>query len=139
VLQFAFDGNNDNPHRPDNYTSNTVVYTGTHDNATTRGWFEEMSDHGRQNLWRYLKRGAGGADQVAPALITVAWESQAALAIAPLQDILSLGNEARVNRPGLPDGNWSWRCDEELLDPSAFEWLRELTQRCGRGASRASE
>ena len=139
VLQFAFDGNNDNPHRPDNYTSNTVVYTGTHDNATTRGWFEELPDHVRQNLWGYLKQGPGGADQVASAFIAVAWGSQAALAIAPLQDILSLGNEARVNRPGLPDGNWSWRCDEELLDPSAFEWLRELTQRCGRGVSRASE
>jgi 4-alpha-glucanotransferase len=139
VLQFAFDGNNDNPHRPDSCASNTVMYTGTHDNATSRGWFEEAPDHERQNLWRSLNRGLGGADQVASALISLAWESQAALAIAPLQDILNLGNEARLNRPGSLDGNWSWRCEEKLLAPSAFEWLRELTRRCGRGVSRALE
>jgi len=138
VLQFAFDGNNDNPHRPDNYASNTVVYTGTHDNATSRGWFEEAPDHERQDLWRYLRREPGSVDQVAPILIAAAWESQAALAIMPLSDLLNLGNEARLNRPGSPDGNWSWRCDEKLLDSTTFEWLRELTQRCGRGVRQAS-
>ena len=138
VLQFAFDGNNGNPHRPDNYASNTVVYTGTHDNATSRGWFEEAPDHERQDLWRYLRREPGSVDQVAPILIAAAWESQAALAIMPLSDLLNLGNEARLNRPGSPDGNWSWRCDEKLLDSTTFEWLRELTQRCGRGVRQAS-
>jgi 4-alpha-glucanotransferase len=69
VLQFAFDGSNDNPHLPENYASNTVAYTGTHDNATTRGWFEEMPAHLRQNLWRYLKRQPGSVEEVASALI----------------------------------------------------------------------
>ena len=59
VLQFAFDGHSDNPHLPHNYVTNAVVYTGTHDNPTTRGWFEELPDHQRQNLWNYLKRPAG--------------------------------------------------------------------------------
>ena len=56
ILQFAFDGHPDNPHLPDNYVSNTVVYTGTHDNPTTRGWFEALPEEQRQNVWRYLKR-----------------------------------------------------------------------------------
>ena len=103
-----------------------------------RGWFEEAPDHERQDLWRYLRREPGSVDQVAPILIAAAWESQAALAIMPLSDLLNLGNEARLNRPGSPDGNWSWRCDEKLLDSTAFEWLRELTQRCGRGVRQAS-
>ena len=71
VLQFAFDGNPDNPHLPDNYVRNTVVYTGTHDNPTTRGWFEELPDDQRQNLWKYLKRPAGESGEAAPALMTL--------------------------------------------------------------------
>ena len=66
VLQFAFDGHSDNPYLPHNYVPNTVVYTGTHDNNTTRGWFEELPDSQRQNLWRYLKRPAGNGVMAAP-------------------------------------------------------------------------
>ena len=66
VLQFAFDGHADNPYLPHNYVPNTVVYTGTHDNNTTRGWFEELPDSQRQNLWRYLKRPASNGDMAAP-------------------------------------------------------------------------
>jgi 4-alpha-glucanotransferase len=97
VLQFAFDGSWDNPHLPHNFASNTVVYTGTHDNATTRGWYEELPSHQRQNLWNYLKRPSGESHEAARALIELAWSSAAALAIAPLQDILNLGGEARMN------------------------------------------
>src|SRR5262249_14456555 len=110
VLQFAFDGNSDNPHLPHNYVSNMVVYTGTHDNPTTRGWYEELPDARRQSLWSSLKRSAGDSTEVAPALIESAWSSAAALAIAPLQDLLNLGSEARMNVPGRAEGNWSWRC-----------------------------
>jgi 4-alpha-glucanotransferase len=97
VLQFAFDGNADNPYLPRNYGPNTVVYTGTHDNATTRGWYEELSDKQQQNVWSYLGRPGGSASEVAPALMQLAWESVAALAMAPLQDLLNLGNEARMD------------------------------------------
>ena len=132
VLQFAFDGKADNPYLPHNYVPNTVVYTGTHDNATTRGWYEELSDAQQQSVWRYLGRARGAAAEVAPALMHLAWVSVAALAIAPLQDLLNLGNEGRMNVPGRADGNWRWRCTDEMLSTDAFEWLRELTSRSGR-------
>src|SRR5262249_53868259 len=128
VLQFAFDGHADNPYLPDNFESNTVVYTGTHDNPTTRGWYEELPDGERGNLWRYLKRGGGTGAEAAPALLQLAWSSRAALAIAPLQDIHNLGNEARMNRPGTAEGNWRWRSTEAMLSPTAMETLRDLTR-----------
>jgi 4-alpha-glucanotransferase len=128
ILQFAFDGHPDNPHLPRNYVPNTVVYTGTHDNPTTRGWFEGLPDDVRRNIWNYLNRAAGNTSEAAPALIESAWSSVAALAIAPLQDLLNLGNEARMNFPGRSEGNWRWRCTEEMINSPAFEWLRTLTQ-----------
>ncbi len=132
VLQFAFDGHADNPHLPENYVSNSVVYTGTHDNPTTRGWFEDLPEDQRRNLWQYLKRPPGGVADAAPALMTLAWSSRAALAMAPLQDLLNLGKEARMNVPGRGDGNWRWRCTEEMLNGPAFEWLHGLTQSSNR-------
>src|SRR5262249_58907281 len=113
ILQFAFDGHSDNPHLPDNYVANTVVYTGTHDNPTTRGWYEDLPDAERRNLWGYLKRALGTDEDAAPALLGLAWSSAAALAIAPLQDVLNLGKEARMNQPGTADGNWRWRVTDE--------------------------
>ena len=132
ILQFAFDGHLDNPYLPDNFIHNTVVYTGTHDNATTREWYEELPDSQRQNLWRYLKRAPAGTEAAAPALIDLAWSSPAALAITPLQDLLNLGSEARMNVPGHADGNWRWRCIEENLSPEAFQWLQDLTASSNR-------
>jgi 4-alpha-glucanotransferase len=127
VLQFAFDGSPDNPYLPHNYVSNAVVYTGTHDNNTTRGWFDELPDDRRQNLWHYLQRPGGDGSEAAAALLRLAWSSKAALALAPLQDLLNLGAEARMNVPGRADGNWRWRCTEEMLAPPALQWLRDLT------------
>ena len=132
VLQFAFDGKADNPHLPGNYVPNTVVYTGTHDNATTRGWYEALSATEQQSVWKCLGHSRGAASEVAPALLRLAWESVAALAMAPLQDLLNLGNEARMNVPGRTDGNWRWRCTEEMLATRAFEWLHDLTNASGR-------
>ena len=132
VLQFAFDGKSDNPHLPRNYTPNTVVYTGTHDNPTTRGWFEELPDQQRQILWNYLKQPASESREAASILINLAWSSAAALAMAPLQDLLNLGNEARMNRPGRAEGNWRWRCTEDMLTPAAFQWLHDLTKTSNR-------
>jgi 4-alpha-glucanotransferase len=127
VLQFAFDGHSDNLHLPDNYVHNTVVYTGTHDNPTTRAWFEALPDWQRQNMWNYLKRPAGLSADAAPALIELAWGSAAALAIAPLQDLLNLGSEASMNQPGRVEGNWRWRCTAPMLAPSVWQRLRDLT------------
>jgi 4-alpha-glucanotransferase len=128
VLQFAFDGHADNPYLPRNFVSNTVVYTGTHDNATTRQWYEELPDDQRQNLWKYLNRAPGQSAEAAPTLMRLAWSSPAALAIAPLQDLLNLGSEARMNVPGRADGNWRWRVREDMLSAQAFQWLRDLTE-----------
>jgi 4-alpha-glucanotransferase len=132
VLQFAFDGKSDNPHLPQNYTTNTVVYTGTHDNPTTRGWFEELPQQQRQYLRNYLKRQSIEGREATAMLINLVWSSVAALAIAPLQDVLNLGNEARMNLPGRADGNWRWRCTENMLTPTTFQWLYDLTKSSNR-------
>ena len=132
VLQFAFDGHSDNPYLPDNYIPNTAVYTGTHDNPTTREWYEELPDAQRRTLWRYLKRPEGRSSEAAAALMQLAWSSKAALAIAPLQDVLNLGTEARMNVPGRAEGNWRWRCREDMLSAPEIEWLRDLTKRSDR-------
>jgi 4-alpha-glucanotransferase len=138
VLQFAFDGHSDNPYLPDNYIPNTVVYTGTHDNPTTREWYEELPDAQRRTLWSYLKRPEGRSSDAAPALMQLAWSSRAALAIAPLQDVLNLGTEARMNVPGRAEGNWRWRCREDMLSAPEIEWLQDLTKSSDRsGVSRA--
>jgi len=132
VLQFAFDGHSDNPYLPHNYLPNTVVYTGTHDNPTTRAWFEDLPQDQRQNLWRYLNRPSGTDGDAAPALMEMAWSSRAALAIAPFQDLLNLGKEARMNVPGRADGNWRWRMTENMLSELPFERLRDLTMSSDR-------
>ena len=135
VLQFVFDGHSDNPHLPHNYVSNSVVYTGTHDNNTTRGWFEQLTDSERQYMWNYMKRPIGNSDAVAPALMELAWSSSSALAMVPLQDLLNLGKEARMNVPGRAGGNWRWRCTEELLSASAFHGLRAITETSNRSGA----
>jgi 4-alpha-glucanotransferase len=128
VLQFAFDGNSANPYLPHNHVSNAVVYTGTHDNPTSRGWYEELPPYQQQNLWRYLNSPQRHGNEVAWNLMCLAWSSPAALAITPLQDLLNLGAEARMNVPGRAEGNWSWRCTEELLAAADFHSLRDLTK-----------
>ncbi len=134
VLQFAFDGHADNPHLPDNHVPNSVVYTGTHDNPTTHGWYDDLPEAERRSLWRYLKRGGGTSADAAPALLRLAWSSVAALAIAPLQDVLNLGKDARMNQPGTAQGNWRWRSTEAMLSTSAWESLRDLTHASARSA-----
>ena len=127
VLQFAFDGAPDNPYLPHNYDSNTVVYTGTHDNNTTLGWYDTLTDNQRQIVCHYLQRSELNSSEATAALLELAWSSQAALAMAPLQDLLNLGEDARMNVPGSSEGNWRWRCTNEMLSPALFQSLRELT------------
>jgi 4-alpha-glucanotransferase len=117
ILQFAFGGGPDDPYLPHNYPTQCVVYTGTHDNDTAHGWYERVSEREKDLYRRYFAR--DGRD-VAWDLIRGAWSSVAVFALAPMQDFLSLGNEARMNQPGNPRGNWTWRMDPEALS----EWLR---------------
>jgi 4-alpha-glucanotransferase len=128
VLQFAFDGHSDNPYLPNNFVSNTVAYTGTHDNAPTREWYEQLPDYQRQNFWNYLKRPPGASEDAAPLLVNLAWSSIAALTVAPLQDLLNLGAESRMNFPGQRDGNWRWRSPGDMVSRPEFRWLRDLTE-----------
>src|SRR5205823_980918 len=129
------DGHADNPHLPNNYTPNTVVFTGTHDNTTTRAWFESLPENNRRMVWSYANRSGGAIDDITWEMIRLAWSSKAGLSIVPLQDVLNLGREGRMNLPGTAEGNWRWRCAERMLKDSAFERLRDLTLVSGRTAS----
>jgi 4-alpha-glucanotransferase len=131
VMQFGFDGNPDNPHLPNTWTERAVGYTGTHDNNTTRGWFEALPDSRKQLVRKYV----GSADDghgIAAALMRSAWPSAAGLTIASLQDVLDLGAEARMNVPGRAEGNWRWRWADGALSEHAFRRLAELTSKSGR-------
>lgn len=134
VLQFAFDGDNQNAFLPHNTVENMVAYTGTHDNDTTRGWYASLDDEQRGHLWSYLDRPQAAESEVAPAMVQLAWQSAAAVAIAPLQDILNLGSEARMNLPGVADGNWAWRCTPEMMQSIDWAQLAQATADSGREA-----
>lgn len=125
VLQFAFGGATEDRFLPHNYERNTVVYTGTHDNDTTLGWYRSIDERERDFVRRYL--GRDGHD-IAWDLIRLAWSSVADYAITPLQDVLSLGGEARMNLPGTSSGNWTWRLADGQLTPAVLDRLGELTE-----------
>jgi 4-alpha-glucanotransferase len=134
VLLFAFGEDNPmHPYLPHTYEKNTVVYTGTHDNNTVRGWFErEAKPKDKKRLFRYLGRKTLAKD-ISWELIRLAMMSVANLAIIPMQDILDLGAEARMNRPATGDGNWEWQLVPGELTPALAEKLRTMTQIYGRG------
>ncbi len=136
VLQFAFDGNPDNSFLPYNYESaNYVVYTGTHDNDTTVGWFfnEQLDDGLRRQIKRQANRELHDGVGIHEDLIYLALASIGRLTIFPLQDVLGFGSDCRMNTPGLPTGNWGWRCAQEFLTSQVAEYLKERTERFGRG------
>jgi 4-alpha-glucanotransferase len=125
VLQFAPSGP-DNLYLPHHYEPNCVVYTGTHDNDTTRGWWHTANADEREFLATYL--GQRPTDEsIAWLLIRLAFSSVAATAIVPLQDILALGSEARMNTPGTGQDNWAWRYDPAQLTEETQRRLRDLT------------
>ena len=137
VLQFSFGG--DPKDLPDYYPENCVVYTGTHDNNTTVGWFRgegsstltpQQRREERNRLLTYL--GTDGSE-IHWDLIRVALSSKAKIAIIPMQDVLGLGSEARMNTPGTTEGNWRWRFSWDQLTPEAKKRLKELTLQAGRG------
>lgn len=129
ILQFAFDSGADNPYLPHNHSEDSVVYTGTHDNDTTVGWFDKLDEGQRHRVMEYL----GYPSEPMPwALIECVYASVAQQAVVPMQDILSLGSEQRMNTPGVPQGNWRWRFQWELLPGEITEKLARLSECYGR-------
>jgi 4-alpha-glucanotransferase len=129
VLQFAFDGNPDNPYLPGHHGEHSVVYTGTHDNDTTVGWWTSLDDHTRDRVRSCL---ADPGEEMPWAFVRLALESTARLAVVPAQDLLGLGNEARMNTPGTPRGNWTWQADAGVFDDDLATHVRRLVEAAGR-------
>ncbi len=129
ILQFAFDSGEENEFIPHTYDTNSVVYTGTHDNNTTVGWFHGSSAQDRQHMHDYFC-----LDENDPAwsFIRLAWSTVSAIAIAPMQDILRLGEEARMNFPGKSPGYWKWRYTKEMLNEEHAADLLKFTKVYGR-------
>lgn len=130
ILHFAFGSDNGNPYLPTNYPRNCLVYTGTHDNDTTVGWFEKLADYDRGRLMQYM--GGLSHEGIHWDLIRLALMSVANQAIVPLQDVLGLNSNARMNCPGVADGNWGWRYQAEALDQTCRQRLRSLTELANR-------
>jgi 4-alpha-glucanotransferase len=134
ILQFAFDSGTGNPYLPFNYHSpNFVVYTGTHDNDTTCGWYGKRSDDDNQKIWDYI--GCSMGQGFHWDLIRLALSAIANQAIFPFQDILGLDSEARMNEPGVPEGNWGWRYRTGSISPEASQILAKYTRIYGRAPS----
>jgi len=129
VLQFAFDGDPENPHLPRHHGPDTVCYTGTHDNDTTLGWWRDLSHADRAQV----ARAVGHAEPEMPAaLVDLAWSSPAPLAIVPMQDLLGLGPEARMNHPGRSAGNWRWSLVAGQVSEDFERRSRHSLERHGR-------
>ncbi|EAT15289.1 4-alpha-glucanotransferase [Desulfuromonas acetoxidans] len=129
VLQFGFDGMADNPHRIDNQVENSVVYTGTHDNNTTRGWFESLDEKLQQQVIAELPTDAG--DMPWP-VIVAALQSPAERAMVPMQDWLGLNEQHRLNTPGTVEGNWNWHFGWDQVAPTLAATIRDWLNRCDR-------
>lgn len=130
VLQFAFDGFDDNPHKPKNMGPDTVAYTGTHDNDTTLGWFETLNMDTRAFVFDMLN--AEPTENIAQLMIQRLLETPANLAMVPLQDILALGPDARMNTPGETEHNWQWQFDWSQLQDGVAQSLLEKIKNTGR-------
>jgi 4-alpha-glucanotransferase len=129
ILQFAFGGERNSNFLPHNYTPNSVVYTGTHDNETTVGWYKNSNDWEKDHVRRYLS--IDGRD-IAWNMIRLSHMSVSDMSVVPMQDLLSLGNEARMNFPGKVGGYWKWRFQPHMLLPHIGPRLHELTVLYGR-------
>lgn len=133
ILQFAFGpGMSENPYIPHNIERNSVAYTGTHDNSPVRGWFDnEATDEEKAGLFSYLGREVA-ADEIAWEMIRLVMMSPADLAVIPVQDLLGLGSQARMNRPGNLKGNWHWRMEPGWLTGPVLDRLARMTRIYGR-------
>jgi len=133
ILQFAFSGGEDNPYLPQHHEPLSVVYTGTHDNDTTLGWYRTLDDHTRYIVAEYLQQ---PMDTMPWPMIRTALASSAKLAIIPMQDLLALDSEHRMNTPGSASGNWQWRFDWDQVSPGLAGQLHELVRQYGRDDAR---
>jgi 4-alpha-glucanotransferase len=132
VLLFAFGDDAKNPYLPHNHVKNCVLYTGTHDNNTVRGWFDnEASPEIKERLFRYLGREVP-AEEINWELIRIVMMSVANMAILPMQDVLGLDEKDRMNLPSTPKSNWEWRLLPDQITPSLSERLGEMTKMYGR-------
>ena len=132
IFQFAFGGDAKNLYLPHHHRANSVVYPGTHDNDTTLGWYATAGEKSRDHIRRYLRV---DGREVGWDFIRAAYTSVANLAVIPLQDLMSLGAEARFNTPGKSQGNWQWRYRPEQLvslRQNSAAYLRELADLSGR-------
>jgi 4-alpha-glucanotransferase len=136
ILVFAFDDDASNPFLPHNFTADNVVYTGTHDNDTSLGWYRRVDEKERDFARRYLAR--DGRD-ISWDLIRTAWGSVAVFALAPMQDFLSLDNKARMNYPSTLGGNWTWRMPPASLTEALRSRIHEMNVLYGRDASPPEE
>ena len=126
ILQFAFDSGEDNPYLPENHRANSVVYTGTHDNNTSLGWWRGLTKKEKDRIRDYL----GPERPDMPCfLINLAMASVANLCILPCQDILALGSKARFNTPGRATGNWEWQIGADDLTDELADRLRDLSEK----------
>lgn len=130
VLQFSFDAHEDNPHKPKNILPDTVVYTGTHDNDTNRGWYDTLPPDQQRQVLAELGIGEGG--DVVDAMMKTAMQSKAQLCILTLQDALGLGTEARMNTPGDSGDHWQWQFDWSMITKDIAPYLKEMSCHAGR-------
>jgi 4-alpha-glucanotransferase len=136
VLQFSFDGFEDNPHKPQNIGHDRIVYTGTHDNDTTEGWFQSLDAETRAFVLQRLN--IEDPVLITDSMIKTAFGTEAQLAIIPLQDFLGLGSDARMNIPGTLDGNWQWQFSWDQISPELAEKIRQQIKKTGRVSSTLS-
>ncbi len=128
ILQFAFDGNPQNPYLPENYEENSAAYTGTHDNDTLKGWYKKLDDDTRKYVLKSLNISEEmDIDDIIYAMIERVLASKSILCIIPLQDYLCLGTEARINTPSTLGGNWLWRVDKDMLTKDIIHKIRKIT------------
>ena len=133
VLQFGFDGSGINPHLPHMHEHDSIIYTGTHDNDTTLGWYRSLDPAARWTVDQFLNQRGGDPDNGMPeALIRACLGSVGELAVIPAQDLLSLGSEARLNTPGTVVNNWSWRLPRGALTPERAQHFATLNRIYGR-------
>jgi len=130
ILQFAFEGGPENPYLPHNHVENCVVYTGTHDNDTTLGWFQSCDEALQAHILDYL----GQPEEPMPwPLVRSALASVAELAVVPLQDLLALDGSHRMNVPGTTEGNWAWRFSWDQFEEGLAQKVRGMLEEYGRG------
>jgi 4-alpha-glucanotransferase len=132
VLQFAFPGGADNTHRPEHHPERSVVYVGTHDNDTAAGWWASAGEDAHRDALACAAAHGIHDERPERMLMRLALASRSRLCVLTAQDLLGLGAEARLNTPGVAEGNWTWRLPGGALTPELAAWLRDRTEEAGR-------